>query len=215
MDLHRRAQRTKSLSIEPIDQHMVRFRASLDDHGESAEGTEVIHSLRLEGTISVPDLVIRSMVPTVLKQPYRECAASLEPLGRIVGMRIQSGFSMRVKELLGGTGGCSHFLALVLDVAASHTLTAYLRMRSLAKLDESDHENSPWTRAALAIEPRLENACIALASHQRPIRQAKSWRVTAAVAGASDRDTTETQNARGSEDAQLNSSRDDGGPHEG
>lgn len=173
MNLLRSVERTKKLKIDPVSDDLVRYHASLVDSSTSPEGTEVIHSLAIEGVISLPGLTILSLEARAFKQPYRECAASLAPLAQIVGMTISAGFSARVKALLGGTAGCSHFLTLVLDVAASHTLTLYLRMRERALLEESDNDNGEWSRAGMSLEPRLENACIALASDKRPIRVAK------------------------------------------
>jgi hypothetical protein len=173
IDPRRSVRRTKGLHVEAAGPDLVRFCATLEDRGEGPQGPEVIHSLVLEGTLSIPDLVIRSIEPRALKQPYRECAESLAPIAGLVGMSISAGFSSRVKALLAGTRGCSHFMSLALDVAASHTLTMYLRMRTRADLDESDEDGSRWTRAGLAIEPRLENACIALASDKRVVTLAK------------------------------------------
>ncbi|MCX4149975.1 MULTISPECIES: DUF2889 domain-containing protein [Paraburkholderia] len=173
MNLSRSVERVKKLRIDPISDDLVRFRSSLEDHSDSDDGPEVIHALSLEGTISLPDLTIRSVTAHASQQPYRECAASLEPMSQLVGLRVSSGFSTNVKNLLGGTAGCSHFMALALDLAGSHTLTMYLRMRERARLDQSDEENGDWTRVGLSIEPRLENACIALTSESRMIRQAK------------------------------------------
>jgi hypothetical protein len=173
IDQRRSVRRTKSLQVDVAGPDLVRFFATLEDRGQGPEGPEVIHSLELEGTLSLPDLVIRSIEARALKQPYTECADSVTPMAGLVGISISAGFSSRVKDLLGGTRGCSHFLSLALDVAASHTLTMYLRMRTRAKLDESNEDGSSWTRAGLAIEPRLENACIALDADKRVVTLAK------------------------------------------
>ena len=171
MNPDRHVERTKRLRIEPVSNDLVRYYTSLEDRGHTPDGTEVIHSLVMEGTISLPDLTIQSLQASATRQPYRECAASVEPLQRIVGMRIGAGFRARVTELIGGNAGCSHFLALVLDLAASHTLSTYLRMRDRTDLAHSDDDDSNWTAVALTVEPRLENACIALATGKRPIVQ--------------------------------------------
>jgi hypothetical protein len=173
MNLLRSAERVKRLRIDPVSDDLVRFRASLEDHSESAEGSEIVHSLSIEGTISLPDLTILSLEPHATQQPYRECAASLEPMRQLVGMRISKGFSSHVKELLGGTAGCTHFLTLALDLAASHTLSLHLRMRGSADLNEADKENPARLRVGLSLEPHLENACIALTSDSPMIRRAK------------------------------------------
>jgi len=176
MHPNRSVQRSKSLRVDPLDAQTVRFTATLEDHSEGPEGREVIHSLVLEGTISIPDLVIRSVAARALQQPYRECAASVEPMAQLVGLKIGRGFTQKVLDLLGGVRGCSHFLALVMDLSAAHTLTTYLRLRDRVALATSDDDDSDWTRVALQLEPRLENACIGLQADWRPMRNARRKR---------------------------------------
>ena len=54
-------ERVKRLGIEPVSPSLVKFRASLEDVFQSPDGPETVHSLVLEGTLSVPDLVIMSV----------------------------------------------------------------------------------------------------------------------------------------------------------
>ena len=175
MTVSRSAERVKKLKISPAGPGLVGFRASLEDRAEGLAGEEgeVIHSLVIVGTISLPDLVIRSAEPLAIRHPYDECAPSLGPVRRLVGMTIGPGYRGRVQELMGGTKGCSHFLTLALDLAASHTLTLFLRMREEEEFARRNAPDSKWIRIGLAAEPRLENACIALTSDSRMLRQAK------------------------------------------
>ena len=73
-------ERVKRLGIDPVSPSLVTFRASLEDILTSPEGQEVVHSLLLEGTLSIPDLVIMTIEPRTIVQPYAECAASLAPM---------------------------------------------------------------------------------------------------------------------------------------
>jgi DUF2889 family protein len=173
MNSSRTAQRTKTLDIEPIDDRLVRFRATLDDRSFSAEGEEVIHSLAIEGEISLPDLVIRSIEPHAYHQPYPECGASLQPVRGLVGIRIGPGFRDTVLKAMGRTLGCTHFLTLALDLGAAHTLSLYLRMRAHVPRKDPNGRDDEWMKTGLSIEPHLENACIALRSESRLIKGAK------------------------------------------
>ena len=176
MDTTRTGERVKRLRIEPIDDSLVRFHASLEDVSHHADGDEVIHSLSIEGTISLPDLVVRTIEPHAHHHPYLECAPSLEPVRSLVGLRIGPGFRAHVLNTMGSTKGCTHFLTLVLDLAASHTLSVFLRMRSTVRFDSRNDPDGAWISAGLAIAPRLENACIALTSDSRVIKVAKRGR---------------------------------------
>ena len=169
----RTAERVKKLRIEPVDDSLIRFHASLDDVSHHDNGDEVIHSLAIEGTISLPDLVIRTIEPLANHHPYLECAPSLDPVRSLVGLRIGPGFRAHVLNTMGGTKGCTHFLTLVLDLAASHTLSVFLRMRSKVRFDTRNDPDGAWIGTGLEIEPRLENACIALTSDSRVIKFAK------------------------------------------
>ncbi len=168
-------ERVKRLSVRRLDAATVRFRASLDDTYHATGGDEVIHSLGIEGTISLPDLVILTIAPFVNKQPYPECGQSLAPVHQLAGIRIGPGFRSRIIELMGHTKGCTHFLSLALDVAASHTLTVFLRMREKAIYADRESPDGAWLGTGMKIEPHLENACIALTSDSRPVVMARRF----------------------------------------
>ena len=64
-----------------------------------------------------PGLVIEDIqveMPTVPKNVCLETNRSLEP---VIGMSIVSGFTMKVKELVGGAKGCAHLVALLMAMA--------------------------------------------------------------------------------------------------
>jgi len=53
-------------------------------------------------------------MPTV---PRPECLKTCESLQPIKGMQIASGFTARVKDLVGGVKGCAHLVALLTAMA--------------------------------------------------------------------------------------------------
>jgi hypothetical protein len=169
----RSAKRSKSLEVELADDRRLSFRLALEDKGYSDEGEELIHSLLIEGVLSLPDLVIQSIEAKALAQPYAECGASLEPMSQLVGVRIGPGFRDHVLQAIGRVRGCTHFLTLALDLTAAHTLSVFLRMRERVPFTERASSDA-WMRAGLDIEPRLENACVALRSGSPVIRRAKA-----------------------------------------
>lgn len=175
MDLFRTAERTKKLKIVPVDDRLVRFHASLEDVSSDPTGGDIIHALALDGTISLPDLVIRSIEATVHRQPFPECGASLAPVQRLVGRSIGAGFRAHVLEVMGRTRGCTHFMTLALDLAASHTLTVFLRMRARASYQDRNRPDGVWIGTGLQIEPRLENACVALSAESPVVKTAKTY----------------------------------------
>lgn len=177
MDRDRSAERVKRLKVEPVNDSLLRFHASLVDTAYDANGDELIHSLSIDGTISVPELEILTAEPYVVQQPHPECTKSLDPVRNLVGCRIGPGYRSKVQGILGGTSGCSHFLTLAFDLGASHTLSLFLRMRSQGQFENRNAPEGFWIRNGLKIEPRLENACIALTSDSTTIANAKRERV--------------------------------------
>ncbi|OYU47353.1 MAG: hypothetical protein CFE31_16375 [Rhizobiales bacterium PAR1] len=171
-------ERVKKLRIEPVNAGLVRFFASLEDIHAAPAGPELIHSLSIEGTISLPELEILSIEPKANYQPFAQCSATVEPVRRLVGTRINAGFREAVLTAMGRTRGCTHFLALAMDVAASHTLTLFLRMRGSVPFEGRGQPEGAWIGTGLGFEPRLENACMGLRSESPVIVNAKAFRET-------------------------------------
>ena len=61
--------------------------------------------------------------------PYEVCGAITPNFQRLVGLRIVPGFTARVKELLGGTEGCTHLVELLGPMATTsyQTMTSWSR----------------------------------------------------------------------------------------
>lgn len=162
------ADRSKTLQVEPISEQSVRFTSCLTDTFRSKNGENRIHELRLEGVLSIPELVIESISATSIEQPFKTCAASVAPMERLKGVRIGPGFRSTVLELIGGVRGCSHFLSMALDLGALHTLTTYLQMEAEAPRKGEGADDGRWMAIGLRVEPRLVDACVGLTS-QSPV----------------------------------------------
>lgn len=158
----RTAKRSKSLDVGLVDAGRAWFKLELEDRSSGPGGGELIHKLEIEGELSLPRLEILRIEPRTLHQPYAECGASLDPVRQMVGTRVGPGFRARVLELMGRERGCTHYLTLMLDLGAAHTLSLFLRMRERASYAGRNEPGSPWLRAGFAIEPKLEGACVAL-----------------------------------------------------
>jgi len=169
----RTARRKKWLEVEPIDPTRFRFLMGLEDTSSSEEGVEVIHTLEIKGVLSIPDLEILEIEPRAIFHPYPECGASLEPVRQMVGAKIGRGFRARVLDLMGRTRGCTHFMSLMLDLTAAHTLTTFLRMRERASYARRSDPANEWLRVGLELVPELENACIALNEDSPVIQSAR------------------------------------------
>jgi hypothetical protein len=162
----RRARREKSLEVVPLSDTSLWFEARLCDSGTDLAGeqeVDVVHQLRLEGLVTVPDLTIRAIRGHADVQPYGHCAFSLAPIRKLVGLSLTRGFRREVLAVMGGTLGCSHFLTLALELSGAKILGVYLRMRPHLPYTVEAREDGRWTDLALQVEPGLEGACLGLA----------------------------------------------------
>ena len=87
-----------------------------------------IHHMIIRIEVKGPQLVIKDIdveMPTI---PHHACIETLESLAPIKGMSIVSGFTAKVKALLGGTKGCCHLLALLMAMAPAAVQGAWSAM---------------------------------------------------------------------------------------
>lgn len=162
----RGARREKSLDVVAATDDELWLVARLRDTStalDDPDDVELIHDLRIDATISVPDLVIRKITAHAEQQPYDQCAHTAAPVSGLVGVSLRRGYRRAVLDTLGGTLGCSHFLTLALDLSATNILSIYLRMRSLVPNTDQTRADGTWAATGLRVEPDLTNACLALA----------------------------------------------------
>lgn len=93
-----------------------RFNQIYRPTGEtSPPGT--VHHMIIQMKVRRPEFTIEDIdveMPTVPQEECPDTRTSLEP---VKGMRITSGFTVRVKELVGGVKGCAHLVALLTAMA--------------------------------------------------------------------------------------------------
>jgi hypothetical protein len=175
----RRARREKTLDVVPLSDTALWFEARLCDSGtDLADGqnVDVIHELRLEGVVTLPDLTIRAIRGHADVQPYQHCALSLAPIARLAGLSLTRGYRREVLAVMGGTLGCSHFLTLALELSGAKILGVYLRMRPHLAYTVDAREDGRWTELALEVEPSLGGACLSLAEDSPIIARARNRR---------------------------------------
>jgi len=85
--------------------------------GGNVKQPGVVHNMIIRMKVRGPGLIIEDIdveMPTVPNDDCIETRRSLEP---IKGMSIVSGFTVKVKELVGGAKGCAHLVALLMAMA--------------------------------------------------------------------------------------------------
>ncbi len=78
-----------------------------------------VHHMIIRMKVKRPQLTIEDIdvdMPTV---PHDECPETRNSLKPVIGMRITSGFTNSVKDLVGGPKGCAHLVALLVSMASA------------------------------------------------------------------------------------------------
>jgi len=99
IDLEARLQDTKPLPITLLDQRVV------------GPG-QPIHQMRLRLTVDRDRWIVAAGAFSE-HFPYPECEGAEASYQRLVGLRIEPGFTRRVKQLFGGAIGCTHMSELI------------------------------------------------------------------------------------------------------
>ncbi len=87
-----------------------------------------IHHMIIRMEVKGPQLVIEDIEVEMPTIPHDACHEILERLSPVKGMPIVSGFTARVKDLVGGVKGCCHLLALLTAMAPAAVQGAWSAM---------------------------------------------------------------------------------------
>ena len=109
-----------------------------------------VHHMIIRMKVRGHKLVIEDIdveMPTV---PRQECHETLDSLAPLKGMPIVSGFTNRVKDLVGGVKGCAHLVALITAMAPAAVQGAWAAISSKPR--------DPGTILPGAVE-RIKDTC--------------------------------------------------------
>lgn len=73
---------------------------------------EPLHGMGLRLTVD-DELVIRGVEAAIDHSPYGPCPEIVDAYQKLVGLPIKPGFTLRLKERVGGVQGCTHLTELV------------------------------------------------------------------------------------------------------
>ncbi len=76
-----------------------------------------VHHMTVRMRIRGPALEIEEIEAEMPTVPREECRQTINTLETLAGVRITSGFTVRVKKMLGGPKSCAHLVSLVLAMA--------------------------------------------------------------------------------------------------
>jgi hypothetical protein len=138
------------------------------DHfrGDVAPGAPV-HDMWLRLTVD-DRLVIHAVEAVTEASPYPVCPAVTPNFQRLQGLRIYPGFQKQVRDLLGGTEGCTHLVDLLgpLATTAYQTVFPYRAQQHEERLAREGRAAERPTR-----KPKLVDSCHAFASDGEVVRR--------------------------------------------
>lgn len=76
-----------------------------------------LHNLRIKLRVKIPEMLIQDIEAEMIEVPREECRDILEAFQKIKGLKIEQGFSSKIKKILGGIEGCTHLVHLLLTLA--------------------------------------------------------------------------------------------------
>ena len=87
-----------------------------------------LHHMIIRMLIRGPKLVIEDIEVEMPTIPHAICAQTLKSLEPVKGMAIVSGFTSKVRKLVGGINGCNHLLTLLTAMAPAAVQGAWSAM---------------------------------------------------------------------------------------
>lgn len=109
-----------------------------------------IHHLIIRMEVKGPSLTIEDIAVEMPTIPHEACIETLDCLAPVKGMPIASGFTAKVKDLVGGINGCCHLLALLTAMAPAAVQGAWSAMAA--------EPIDPATYLPVALD-RVKNTC--------------------------------------------------------
>jgi len=59
-------------------------------------------------------LMIEDVQAQMIHIPMSECTTTLDTIEKLKGLKIKSGFSKNIRDIMGGTKGCTHLCQLII-----------------------------------------------------------------------------------------------------
>jgi hypothetical protein len=151
-----------------IEAHMVDTKSYAFEN--SFRGTihpgEGLHDMWLRVTID-EKFVVRDVVAVIDQHPFRICPQITGNFKKLIGETIKPGWFARVRELLGGTEGCTHLVELLGPIGTVAFQTLYSAKAREARASSETGGERPARRG----RPALIDTCHAWAADGEAVKQ--------------------------------------------
>lgn len=145
--------RTKQVSIYPVSGDRFLIEARLRDE---------IHDVRAEVEILHPSLEIVAARSEIRNGPFtRVCDLTHPNIERLVGKRVERGFTGEARKIVGGKGGCHRVSELLVEIAQAAYQLHFVRLFATTPARERERKDVPTERHAfvMASVPGMRDTC--------------------------------------------------------
>jgi hypothetical protein len=129
------------------------------DRGGEIKAGEALHDMWIRLTLDT-DLHIQDAEAGTDGAPFNLCPEIAGRYKQLIGMQIQPGWNLKIRQLFSGINGCTHLTELLGPVVTTAVQTIHPRRRGEKKPASGDKEPLP-----------LINSCHALRSDSEVVRQ--------------------------------------------
>ena len=155
--------RTKEVNIYPLEGDRFLIEAFLQDE---------VHDVHAEIEILHPSLEIVAARSEVRNGPFTNVCNMIHPnVERLVGMRVERGFTGEARKIVGGPAGCHRVSELLVEIAQAAYQLHFVRLFQGRSAQQRPREDVPADRHAfvLANVPGMRNTCFSYSESSRTI----------------------------------------------
>jgi hypothetical protein len=155
--------RTKEVNIYPIAADRFLIEAFLQDE---------IHDVHAEVEILHPSLEIVAARSEVRNGPFtRVCNMTHPNMSRLIGMRVERGFTGEARKIVGGSSGCHRVSELLVEIAQAAYQLHFVRLFHSVPAEQRAREDDPPKRHAFVLDniPGMRNTCFSYSERNREL----------------------------------------------
>lgn len=155
--------RTKEVNIYPIEGDRFLIEAFLQDE---------IHDVHAEVEILHPALEIVAARSEVRNGPFTNVCNMTHPnMEKLVGMKVERGFTGKARQVVGGRGGCHRVSELLVEIAQAAYQLHFVRLFHETPPAERQRADVPERRHRFVLEnvPGMRNTCFSYDERHRDL----------------------------------------------
>lgn len=155
--------RTKEVNIYPIEGDRFLIDACLKDE---------VHDVHAEVEILHPTLEILAARSEVRNGPFTNVCNMTHPnMDKLVGMKVERGFTGKARRVVGGRGGCHRVSELLVEIAQAAYQLHFVRLMHETPPAERQRDDVPERRHQFVMNnvPGMRNTCFSYDERNQPL----------------------------------------------